>query len=173
MIEAAPERENDPEPSKFAVDCYNLWYAGYAVLPTVASAYAAGSQYLSYSYERCDESQAWSNSRSLGCSKAFKDWTDLRDLTQTILGRTAQNLYTVGEVLMGAAAGFAEADTTHSNELGSAAEQLESQIEDYQDEVKKDHADADRDDLLEPPYIPMNPDIPDSEIADELIPEES
>ncbi|GAA4915298.1 hypothetical protein LX16_4213 [Stackebrandtia albiflava] len=158
--------------SGFATDCMNLWRAGHVYLPTVANAYALASQYLSYTYERVDEETTFSNRRGSGKSLAYDDWRDLRDLTQAILGRTAQNLYDVGTVLKKSALAFAAADTDNATALGTVVDQLDHLIDTHDAEVAEDLVDEDWDDLADAPGIPVNPDIPDTAVVAEILPED-
>lgn len=155
----------------FAVDCFNLWRAGEVYLPTVADAYSAASQYLSWTYERVDEPTTFSNTRATGQSQAYQAWRELRDLTQAILGHTGQNLYQVGAAMRQAAIDYAAQDSEHANSLGSVEKQLNDQIEDFRNEVAKDRSDPDTDDLFDAPPLPTDPDIPDSDIVTALLPE--
>ncbi|ADD40311.1 hypothetical protein [Stackebrandtia nassauensis] len=174
----------DEDYTGFATDCYNLWKAGHVYIPIVADTYAEASRSLGSIYAWHDgeamgtneEDVVFRNKMARGQSEAKQEFKDLRDLIQTILARTSQNLYDVGEVLEDAAKGFADRDKDNANEIGSARDQLDQQIDDYEKKVKEDEKDADRDDE---PIAPegeaeTKPDNSrdDSDVVKDILPEE-
>ena len=173
-MEEQPSGET-AEPNSFAVNCFNLWLAGNTYIPVVAECYAQASNEVGMSHALGKGDDRFiRNLEGGGASRALKNYQDLRDLVQEALSRTAQHLYDVGEVLEQAAIHFAETDTEHANELGTAKEQLDQQIDDHQSSVEADKLDADNDDLLAPPSVELKPDDSksDSEIVEETLPEE-
>ncbi|ADD41463.1 hypothetical protein [Stackebrandtia nassauensis] len=145
-------------PDPVAAELYDLWKAGAVSLPMVAEVYATAAGGTHATGEGDKDEQAFDRTSNAGVfdpAEQMKDtmfplgtvypiWTELRDTLNTVLAKSATNLYDTGEALVTVSENFAEKDA------GAAADL---------DELRKKHLDSQE--LDQPPGRRLEPPMPD------------
>lgn len=147
-------------PDPVAAELYDLWKAGAISLPLVAEVYAAAAGGAhdtgedgkdETAFDRSSHSDAFdvfgrARETMFPRGKVYPIWTELRDTLNTVLAKSAENLYDTGEALVTVSEQFAAEDA-------DAAADLE--------ELQRKHLDSEE--LDQPPsrrLVPPMPDVP-------------
>lgn len=154
-------------PDPVAAELYDLWKAGAISLPLVGDIYARAAMGAKDTGEGGKDEKAFERRSDHGAfdlggmakdamyplGTVYPVWTELRDTLNTVLAKSADNLYDTGDALVSVSEDYAAKDSRAADDL---------------DELKRRHLDDA--DLDQPPSRRLVPPRPDSATDETVAP---